>query len=143
MITAVVGFDAMTPAQRAWAVLDAIDADPQAWTQDVWLEQTPCGTAGCAAGTLTIMAGDMPDFGREPFVGEVTTWVMVGDAIVTVPDRAAELFGFASGEAMNDEAYQRGVDDTFPRKDDWDLFHALNTRDDLERIVTALFGVRP
>lgn len=144
-MTAVEGFRTLTFAERGWALLDRIDADPDAWDQRSWQVRAGCHTAACAAGTLCAMAGDKPDFG-PPLISrmrEISGFVWVGDrtgsVLEFVPDRAAHLLGFDSREAMDDSAAAKGNDLDLC----WDLFDESNTRADLERIITALFGPRP
>lgn len=140
-------FRSLAPAERAYVTLDAIDADPSAWRQGSWLTRTPCGTAGCMAGTMCLLAGDRPAWGwgsGSAVVGDVAVVVTVADADpdalirnVPVSQRAAWLLGFPDYDAL----WEAGAAVLFDGS--INLFDSGNSRDDLGDIVGALFGPRP
>lgn len=102
-------------AELAYKVLDHIDAHPESWVQDSWW----CGTGGCFAGWAVKLSGEDPG------------WVYVAE-------RAAELLGFTSEYDIEERAVA-----ALGGRGRCDLFSASNTREDLDRIVAAVFGPRP
>lgn len=123
---------APTPnAELAYRVLDHIDAHPKNWDQHHW-----CGTAKCFAGWAVELSGETPDHNQE-----------IGG--VHVSQRAAELLGFESefdmGQFAEAKYEERGgeFDVDGYATEDLDLFSAVLTREDLDRVVAEIFGPRP
>jgi len=123
---------APTPnADLAYKVLDHIDAHPESWDQKRWW----CGTSGCYAGWTVELSGERIDEGNQVRVGPDEF------DVVHVGERAAQLLGFDGEAHLNGiawEALGRPDDD-----EDAEAFGACNTREDLGRIVEAVFGPRP
>lgn len=120
---------------RAYVTLDHIDANPADWNQKTWW----CGTSGCFAGWTVTLAGEKIDSRGAIRVGPGQF------DVVHIGTRAAQLLGFTGEAALNDVAW-KALGEPDPDSDDsdeWELFSALNTRDDLGRIVEAVFGPRP
>ena len=111
-------------AELAYRVLDHIDANPNEWKQSSW----QCGSAACFAGWAVRLSGGILE--KAP--------------IPTVVKGPEELIGLDVDQA----AYQvLGIDEVAAgdlgyEEDDW-LFDEGNTRDDLGRLVAAIFGPRP
>lgn len=128
--------DVKPNAELAYAVLDHIDAHPETWQQSEWW----CGTGGCFAGWTATLSGEKPGS---------CNLVWVGGTGMHVGTRAAQLLGFANEVQMDSLAFEQihpGRDIGEVDRDDegeWELFSAVNTRDDLGRIVGVLFGPRP
>jgi len=119
-------------AELAYRVLDHIDAHPESWDQKRWW----CGTSGCFAGWTVELSGEKID-GRNH--------VRVGSGefdVVHVGERAAQLLGFGGEGPLNDAARSAlgGTDED--EDDEFELFWASNTREDIGRIVEAVFGPR-
>lgn len=90
------------------AVLDRITYHPEVWNQGEWLvalsdvllpdavSPVPgpeCGTVGCLAGNVSLMAG-----ARPLDVGSISCWVITADAReVTVLEHAMEVLGVPEG----------------------------------------------
>lgn len=118
---------APTPnAPLAYAVLDHIDEHPEQWFQDLWLdlntdgELGDCGTVGCFAGWTTQLSGlaaVFNDFGHGRFV-------KIDGNTVSFRDAATQLLGIDEDDAD-------------------DLFAGSNSREELGRLVTEIFGPRP
>lgn len=117
-------------AELAYRVLDQIDAHPEQWQQLSWISRPAgddCGTAGCFAGWTCMLSGDKPCW--EFADSEETVTVIVegqGNSLdgMLVGMRAVELLGITTDQKH-------------------DLFHELNTREDLGRLVAEIFGPRP
>jgi hypothetical protein len=136
-------------AELAYKVLDHIDANPDSWRQMYWLRRTECGTAACFAGWTSLLSGDKPAWLSE---GSLTgNFVSTDGGDEYVPRRAVQLLGFADEDEMNRAAYGAlaasagaAIDaDDFTLAEPFELFDGGNTREDLGRIVEALFGPRP
>jgi len=152
LFTAEAEEDPQIHAKRAYAVLDHIRENPADWNQKLWISlpagttrpsshgpgeiipatDAPCGTRGCFAGILCLMAGDKlpwsdlywyPTNLGPSFAQLRTTDNPYG--VRHVGQRASELLG-ESGE--RDLGY---------------LFDGTNDFDDLERAVKEIFGGRP
>lgn len=100
------------PGRRlAWAAIDKILAHPELHDQGVWLKQTECGTAGCLAGHVTLLAGDTPttwhvdSFGFDTGIGESVISSATGRRRL-VSARARELLYITDGQA--DELFNDG-----------------------------------
>jgi hypothetical protein len=128
-------------AELAYRVLDHIDAHPETWMQDrwwvrdaeIWIEgkdEPDCGTAGCFAGWACTLSGETPR--KTPYK------VVAGPDDLEVPERAAQLLGFADWDALD---YYHG--EVADRPCDTWLFNSSNTRDALGRLVAEIFGPRP
>ena len=119
-------------AERAYATLDHIDADPASWNQARWW----CGTSGCFAGWTVKLAGEEFDLFNR---------VRTGPGEFDVGDRAAQLLGFADVRALDDASWTAlgEPDPDSIGTEEFELFSAVNTREDLGRIVEAVFGPRP
>lgn len=114
--------DTKPNAELAWRVLDHIDAHPENWDQRRWW----CGTGGCFAGWTVQLAGEDPDEYLDP-----------DSRPVHVSTRAAQLLGFRSQYNLDDAA-EEALD-----SGDCELFSSYNNRENLGRIVEAVFGPRP
>lgn len=114
-------------ATLAYAVLDQIDARPDLWNQHEW-----CGTAMCFAGWAVELSG-----ARANGNG------MIGD--LHVADLAARLLGFEDEIEINEAGREATYPDGLPDgdHDEYELFSACNKREDLGRLVAAIFGPRP
>lgn len=108
-------------AELAYAVLDQIDAHPEAWNQATW----QCGTAACFAGWAVRLSGGV----MENVNGQA--WHVI------VADGLGELNGM---EVANAADRLLGVD-MWVAPDD--LYSEGNTREDLGRMVAEIFGPRP
>ena len=118
-------------AELAYRALDAIDADPKAWDQGVWIKRDECGTAACFAGWACLLSGDNPVFDED----DVTTGRVVrGQDDYFIPRRAAQLLGVPI-----DAVFSRWNAISGPPR----LFDPRNTREDLGRMVAEIFGPRP
>lgn len=124
-------------AALAYRVLDHIDAHPESWNQGRWW----CGTSGCFAGWAVQLSG-------EKMSG--LNFVRVGPDeldVVHIGERAAQLLGFESTMALDEVAWDAlgmtDEDEDDDVRDEYELFSAVNTREDLGRIVEAVFGPRP
>jgi hypothetical protein len=116
-------------AALAYRVLDHIDANPEQWHQDVWIESpTECGTAACFAGWVCLLSGEKPDYVNG---AQYSTASLVSG--IPVPDRAMQLLG----------ASRYLMDITGDIEDMRDLFDERNDREDLGEFVAEIFGPRP
>jgi hypothetical protein len=108
-------------AERAYATLDFILAHPERHNQEIWLEPTECGTAGCFAGLTTILAGDTPElaFFSAPSVISADTRRRRQIAL-----RAQDLLCLTMSQADA-------------------LFSSSNSLDDLIALTDKFFGPRP
>jgi hypothetical protein len=109
----------MKNAGLAYAALDHIDAHPEQWEQDVWIDKADCGTIACFAGWVCLLSGEKP--GMELRIGK------------SVPERAAELLG--ASRYLYEVTGELG--------DHRDLFAGANTREQLGEYVEEIFGMRP
>jgi hypothetical protein len=114
-------------AELAYRVLDHIDANPEQWDQQVWIERRDdCGTAACLAGWTVLLAGDKPDFVLEE---SEACEVVIGDHdTMQIKERAAQLLGIP----FDLDAFYGNP-----------LFNPYYTRKDLGRLVEEIFGPRP
>jgi hypothetical protein len=110
-------------AELAYRVLDHIDAHPETWSQRHW-----CGTYQCFAGWAVELSGERADADQS----------ING---VHVSDRAAQLLGFRSTDDLDNYTWTVHVENGGDC--DEELFGALNTREDLGRLVAEIFGPRP
>lgn len=117
--------------RAAYEVLDQIDANPEAWQQGMWW----CNTGGCFAGWRCVLSGEKPKMTTDD--SYPTNLPFMVESGVEIADRAAQLLGFPSADALNAYADRVGPDGYSH------LFAPTNTRDDLERLVLAIFGPRP
>jgi hypothetical protein len=117
----------MPNAELAYRVLDHIDAHPESWVQSSWLHAGSCGTAGCFAGWATQLAGmtavfeDVPGFSGVRYFQYV---VPAEGGPTSVSEAAEQVLGIHTLDA-------------------YELFSAVNTREDLGRHVEEIFGPRP
>lgn len=117
-------------AELAYAVLDQIDAHPEAWDQGTWW----CETGGCFAGWACSLSG--AEMKRFPAGSPCPETVVTGGLTEELNGRpvawaAARLLGIDWRAAGWDEA------------EDVELFEAGNSREDLGAYVTEMFGPRP
>lgn len=115
-------------AELAYAVLDHIDANPRSWDQNTWW----CGTAACFGGHAILLAGGEIQFGKG---GNLAVTGLPELAGLDIDDAALKVLGLADGW-VNDP------DDDPDYDGEW-LFSCTNDREDLGRLVAALFGPRP
>lgn len=113
----------LTNAALAYATLDHIDANPDEWNQERWI----CGTGACYAGHAVMIAGGTIEEDPYSALGIVTA----GPALMV-------------GESVQDAAYMAlGITMMGATVDDEWLFAPSNSREDLGRLVEAIFGPRP
>ncbi len=123
-------------AELAYSTLDHIRAHPDQHRQVVWLRRPAgypaptadtgwCGTSGCFAGWVSLLAGDQPVRGDAHFGWEWVDEVRTPDGRhAFVAERAVELLRISQEQADQ-------------------LFDAVNSVADLERLVREFFGPRP
>lgn len=121
-------------AELAYLVLDHIDAHPEDWNQRNW-----CGTAKCFAGWTVELSGErVREYGQV--IGQPDG--------VHVGERAAQLLGFINESQLNAAGPAAVYPDGEPDEDEgeggpeYELFSAVNTREDLGRLVAEIFGPR-
>jgi hypothetical protein len=118
-------------AALAYRVLDHIDAHPEQHDQNVWVEEgRDCGTAACLAGWAVLLSGDEPIFDDDEPPQRETNEVLADGSILPVWSRAADLL------RIDPDGGPEGVGG-------YRLFSQHNTRDDLGRLITEIFGPRP
>lgn len=104
-------------AELAYRVLDHIDARPETWEQATW----DCGTAACFAGWAVRLSGGTA-YGSKVVAGPPE---LIGEHVEYAAYRVLGICEFHGPDA-----------------NDW-LFDPDNTREDLGRLVEAIFGPRP
>lgn len=117
-------------AALAYLTLDHIDAHPESWDQRRWW----CGTSGCFAGWTVTLSGKTVVLGGYVRIGPGP------DDIAHVSQLAAQLLGFDDQWTLDETAFDILGQ---PDDDEYALFSSDNTREDLGRIVEAVFGPRP
>lgn len=132
---------APTPnADLAYRVLDHIDAHPESWNQTVWYRQNECGTAGCFAGWAVMLAGHQiePTFAGPN--GNRSYSKIDGDSYISMQQVAERDLRIEGAEIP----CHLGCGDCGARSAaSTALFDAINTREDLGRLVAEIFGPRP
>lgn len=121
-------------AERAYAVLDHIKANPELWRQEIYIAETDCGRVACFAGWTVILFGkgaaeSLPT-ASSGYHSYAYRWVLPNGVQMTVDDYADLLLGDATTWGVG------------PDGDD-NLFAAGNTMDEIERMVAEIFGPRP
>lgn len=88
----------MTNVDLLRQTMDHIEAQPENWDQLHWARRTPCGTAGCFAGTALMLAGQ----------AEFTWSTRIDDGLIfademldgrDIGDAAQELLGLDMDDA--------------------------------------------
>lgn len=110
-------------ADLAYRVLDQIDAHPESWAQEAWVDG--CGTAYCFAGWALTLTGHK----LKPH----------DDGFIELDGRVCARPYIVSGTA----ARELGISGLDYRSTASNLFYPYNTRKDLGRIVAETFGPRP
>ena len=126
-------------AVLAYAVLDHIEAHPDAWNQARWIEKSlksDCGTAGCFAGWTVMLKGYEP-FYESLYPGSVRE----EGRRVLMPDGSLRPV-WALAEELLGARLHRFTDDS-GEPDEEDLFAEWHTLEDLRRLVREIFGPRP
>jgi hypothetical protein len=115
----------MANIEKLEAVLDHIKMHPESHNQEVWAEKTECGTAYCMAGWAVALAGY--EF----------CWRSDGTTSSVITERTATSTHCELIEEIATAVL--GLD----FRDADDLFHSLNTVDDLELMVKNLSNGEP
>jgi hypothetical protein len=114
-------------AELAYRVLDHIDAHPELWNQRVYIGRYDGVTVACFAGRAALLSGAEPVYADDSCKRTVTVWA--AGKLWCIWEYAVELLGISRIDVDPDG--------------DGDLFEPLNTRADLGRLVTQVFGPRP
>lgn len=122
---------------RAYAVLDHIEAQPDLWRQEIYIGRTECGTVACFAGWTALLFGEG---GPEGFARPLSWTAPRVEAAASrwrMPDGTLRSVDSYAEELLGAKTWGLGVDG------DESLFAACNSLSDLKRLVADTFGPRP
>lgn len=115
----------MANIEKLEAVLNQIKAHPESHNQEVWAEKTECGTAYCMAGWAVALAGYEFDWHSDGTTSSVITErTATSTHYELIEEVATVVLGLDFCDAV-------------------ELFHSLNTVDDLELMVKNLSNGEP